>query len=413
MLSDEIVKNELHIPCSRTLDTILVSRDNRAVDVTSLPLKQGSYGRISYCQVSDTEFEFIEKNAIEDLSAIANMKNEMHCNQLVSRYTSSIFAPLSTVDVFLKIGAAFVGRYITSKESVVNYFDKKYGLLAVPSRQLFFEYSLGSDLESKKFLHVSEVSTDDPEERKNLHGQFLSDNLRITAQVFTGLAHIHQSGVVHRDLKLANLVYDFSGKNIKIIDFGLGRSYEPFQSDDQILLASYCGSIEEYKVAQRYADSKNSAVMEDFFKLNAPTCDIYSMGILLISIFFRNIGREYILGIFVPIGHVDYAANVKARDDLYETLENKLQELNGGLPSHLRYSEEELQFVTRLIKSCLDPDPTKRPTAAQSGGICELFAAGMKNFEQNLQYMQELRPSPEVPQELSAIYWKYNLTQIG
>lgn len=41
-------------------------------------------------------------------------------------------------------------------------------------------------------------------------------------QILEGLAYIHQNGVVHRDIKLDNILLDGHG-NIKIGDFGVSR----------------------------------------------------------------------------------------------------------------------------------------------------------------------------------------------
>ena len=42
-----------------------------------------------------------------------------------------------------------------------------------------------------------------------------------------GLAHIHESGIVHRDLKHMNLFLSDHNKNVKVKigDFGLARKY--------------------------------------------------------------------------------------------------------------------------------------------------------------------------------------------
>lgn len=45
------------------------------------------------------------------------------------------------------------------------------------------------------------------------------------AQLISGLDHIHQASIVHRDLKLENLLLD-EKNNILITDFGLGRTFD-------------------------------------------------------------------------------------------------------------------------------------------------------------------------------------------
>ena len=41
-------------------------------------------------------------------------------------------------------------------------------------------------------------------------------------QIIEGLLHIHQKGILHRDIKLDNILLDEKG-NVKIADFGVGK----------------------------------------------------------------------------------------------------------------------------------------------------------------------------------------------
>jgi serine/threonine protein kinase len=63
-----------------------------------------------------------------------------------------------------------------------------------------------------------------------------SEARRVFGQLCIGLAYIHSQGVVHRDLKLENVLLD-ERCNVKIADFGFGREFERGRVMD-----TFCGT---------------------------------------------------------------------------------------------------------------------------------------------------------------------------
>lgn len=84
------------------------------------------------------------------------------------------------------------------------------------------------------------------------------------------VSYLHSQNVVHRDLKLENILLDRRTGNIKIIDFGLARFFE-----DSQLLSTRCGS-EEYAAPE--------VIKGDPY--DGRKSDIWAIGIILYAMLF-------------------------------------------------------------------------------------------------------------------------------
>lgn len=68
--------------------------------------------------------------------------------------------------------------------------------------------------------------------------RFLKDPIasKLFAQLISAVKYLHGSGIVHRDLKLENLLLD-RNKNIVVTDFGFANTFEPGEEDSRDLPA--------------------------------------------------------------------------------------------------------------------------------------------------------------------------------
>jgi len=85
-------------------------------------------------------------------------------------------------------------------------------------------------------------------------------------QILLGLNHSHSQGVVHRDLKLENIMMaDASGKTLKIVDFGFAKVFPPKAKEQDEILGTPLYMAPEVIGGYAY----------DF------KCDVWSLGICL------------------------------------------------------------------------------------------------------------------------------------
>ncbi|KAK5648887.1 hypothetical protein RI129_003779 [Pyrocoelia pectoralis] len=98
------------------------------------------------------------------------------------------------------------------------------------------------------------------------HGKLDERNTRVYArQLISALAHMHNLGIVHRDLKMENVMMNSIRTQIKIVDFGLSNTYHTNSP-----LHTHCGSP-EYAAPELFVPSK----------CYGPEVDLWSLGVIL------------------------------------------------------------------------------------------------------------------------------------
>ncbi|KAJ3148518.1 serine/threonine-protein kinase KIN2 [Geranomyces michiganensis] len=154
------------------------------------------------------------------------------------------------------------------------------------------------------------------------HGKLKEKNARrFLRQIISAIDYCHQNSIVHRDLKIENVLIDKNG-SIKLIDFGLSNMYAPSNQ-----LETFCGSL--YFAAPELLSAKAYI---------GPEVDIWSLGVIL---YVLVCGRVPFDDVSMPVLH----AKIKAGIVEY--------------PSHL--SEDCKHLISRLLVTA----PHRRATMAE------------------------------------------------
>lgn len=160
--------------------------------------------------------------------------------------------------------------------------------------------------------------------------------------IVEAIAHCHDRGVVHRDLKASNFlfVYSHNNTNVKVIDFGLSRrtralNEDDVESDDDVawILKSQVGTPFYAAPEMLTGDSYTSL------------CDVWSIGVIAYAIFSR--GK-------LPFCGKDEADTIKLLKDpdIYPDYPDKIW-------------KQYTPLAKDFCKALMQKDPTLRPTAKQ------------------------------------------------
>ncbi|XP_055839474.1 uncharacterized protein LOC129907342 [Episyrphus balteatus] len=86
----------------------------------------------------------------------------------------------------------------------------------------------------------------------------------LARQIISAVAHLHERGIVHRDLKMENILLDNTKETVKLVDFGLSNYRRGVE-----LLHTHCGSP-EYAAPELYISGRQYG----------PEVDIWSLGVI-------------------------------------------------------------------------------------------------------------------------------------
>merc|ERR1719356_2399506 len=136
-------------------------------------------------------------------------------------------------------------------------------------------------------------------------------------QMLLALNYIHSHGIVHRDLKLENFLYDKKGSNhLKLIDFGFSKVWDP-----NVKMRVSCGTL-SYVAPEVLKQSYTSK------------CDLWSLGVITFIL----------LAGYMPFSGSEKSQTQNIQNGLYSWKAERWSKV----------STEAIEFVKSLLKVSVD-----------------------------------------------------------
>ncbi len=88
-------------------------------------------------------------------------------------------------------------------------------------------YDTGQDPDGAPFIVMEYVEGESLHQMLHRTGPLpVEDTARIARSILAGLAHAHNRGLVHRDMKPANVLFDTTHEHAKVVDFGIAKGLD-------------------------------------------------------------------------------------------------------------------------------------------------------------------------------------------
>lgn len=226
---------------------------------------------------------------------------------------------------------------VTGEDVAIKVIDKKTLYKSRTLKKLLYEISIHKSLEHNNIVRFIDFFEDSKNvyiilelcENGNLNDYFKSkktlgeEEVRIyLRQLICGLKYWHEHNIIHRDLKLGNLLLSRDRKLIKLGDFGLSSRLEYKEQRRRTIWGT------PNYIAPEIISAKTTHSFE---------VDVWSLGIIIYILLFGS----------APFG-------AKVIKETYR----KIKQGEYKFPSHPKVSDEARNLITQMLKN----DSSKRIT---------------------------------------------------
>jgi hypothetical protein len=168
------------------------------------------------------------------------------------------------MDVALKV----LHEHLADDEAIVEAFEREAAMMQSLDHPSVVRVFGMTQVDGRRAIAMELCEPDDLADRLDSRGRLdEQEAVDIAVAILDALAVVHDRGMVHRDIKPHNVLFDEDGQ-AKLIDFGIGQAEELMAADE----AGHLGTV-EYMAPERI----------DGLAVDARS-DIYSVGVVLFEL---------------------------------------------------------------------------------------------------------------------------------
>ena len=215
-------------------------------------------------------------------------------------------------------------RYLSDAAALARFHREVRVARQVSHRNVCRVYDIG-EIDGRHFLSMEFIKGEELSSLLRRIGRLPSDKaIQLARQICAGLAAAHEKGILHLDLKPANVMIDSDG-NARITDFGLA------------------GLAEDFREAEAIAGTPAYMAPEQLDgKTLTPRSDIYSLGLVLYELFTGKRAFD--------------------APSLGELIKLRRSDNTPATPTSLVRDLDPV--IESVIDRCIQKDPAKRPASA-------------------------------------------------
>ncbi|MEK6235871.1 MAG: serine/threonine protein kinase, partial [Planctomycetales bacterium] len=212
-------------------------------------------------------------------------------------------------------------------------------------------------------------------------------------QAAEGLAHAHDQGVIHRDVKPANLILDAAGV-IKILDFGLARiqTPKPTKASSHLTNTGTVLGTPAFMAPEQSRQIKNQPVDH--------RADVYSFGCTLFHLLTGAppFGSGSFLDVIVAHRDQPIPKLRDCRQDASPDLDSVLQRMLAKNPKDRFPTMREALRELQVLRDALNDDPVDSLSPSLKAFFQELDESGLASEKETLSWLRGT-PQAEWPRD--------------